>query len=315
MFRALPSFIVRINTRIWLVLSIFIISVVFNAGIAPHHLVIALYLFPTLFASFYGGRRYALLTAAATVALVFSMTRLKPALFTPAIGSVRTEIDVWAWAGMLLVTAYILGTLTEQKKRYVRELRETYQGVLLILSHFVSHDAYTESHSYRVSIYATRIASCMGLSDDEMEDVRAAALLHDIGKLEISRGLLYKAARLTEEEYENMMQHVERGAEVLSPVGGSLRRVIPIVLTHHEKFDGTGPNHVCGHSIPIGARIIAVADVYDALISDRPYRKAMAPFEASRTIHKGAGTEFDPEVVAAFTEAFQKDLLEIVRVV
>jgi putative nucleotidyltransferase with HDIG domain len=310
MSRPLRARITRINAQIWLVLSVFIISVIFNAGIAPHHLLIGLYLLPTLFAAFYGGRRYALFTAAVTVVLVYGITHAHPARFAPAVGSVRTEVDVLAWAGMLLLTAYILGTLADQKKQYVRELRETYHGVLLILSHFVSQDSYTQTHSHRVSLYATEIAASLNMSEDEIEDVRAAALLHDIGKLQVSRELLYKAARLTDQEYQEMMQHVERGAEMLSHVGGSLRRVIPIVLAHHEKFDGTGQNQVSGNRIPLGARVIAVADVYDALISDRPYRKALAPFEAKDAIQKGSGTEFDPEVVAAFVRAFQKGRLE-----
>ncbi len=315
MSRPLAARILRINAGIWLLLSLFIISAVFNAGIAPHHIVIGLYLFPTLFAAFYGGRLYALFTAAATVVLVYGMTHLKPGLFAPAVGSVRTKVDALAWCGMMLLTAYTMGTLVEHKKRYVRELRDTYHGVLLILSHFVSQDSYTQNHSYRVSLYATEIAFCMGLSEDEIEDIRAAALLHDIGKLQVSRELLYKAARLTDREYREMMQHVERGGEMLSPVAGSLRRVIPIVLAHHEKFDGTGPQHLGQRKIPIAARVIAVADVYDALISDRPYRKAMAPFEAKEAIQKGAGTDFDPAVVAAFTVAFQRGRLDLADLV
>jgi putative nucleotidyltransferase with HDIG domain len=311
----LPAAITRINGRVWLVLSLFLISVIFNAGIAPHHLVVGLYLFPTLFAAFYGGRRYALFTAAATVLLVYAMTHLKPSLFAPAIGSMRTEVDALSWAGMMMLTAYVIGTLSDQKEQYVCELRDTYHGVLLILSQFVSKDSYTENHSYRVSSYAAQIASQLGMSEDDIEDVRAAALLHDIGKLEVSRELLYKAARLTEQEYRDMMQHVDRGAEMLSPVGGSLRRVIPIVLAHHEKFDGSGPHHLSGSQIPLGACVIAVADVYDALISDRPYRKAMAPFEAKEAIQKGSGIEFAPKVVAAFVTAFQNDGLEVAPLV
>ena len=311
MARIIPARIAHLNARIWLVLSLLVISAIFNAEIAPHHLVVGLYLFPTLFAAHYGGRRYALLTAGATVVFVVLMTHLRPSLFAPAIGSVTTRIDAWIWAAMLIVTAYVLGTLADHKARYLRELRETYHGVLLILSEFISKDPYTQHHSYRVSVYATAIASCLDLSEDEIEDIRAAALLHDIGKLEVSRELLYKAARLSEGEYQDMMRHVDRGAALLSPVGGSLRRVIPIVLAHHDKYDGTGPHQVAGDQIPIGARIIAVADVYDALISDRPYRKAMAPFEARDAIHKGAGVDFDPEVVAAFLAAFKRGRLEL----
>jgi len=145
----------------------------------------------------------------------------------------------------------------------------------------------------------------MSLSAVQIEDVRAASLLHDIGKLEISRDLLYKAARFTREEYEEIQSHVDKGVAVLETVGGSLRRVIPIVLAHHDKFNGSGYHSTEGEKIPLEARIIAVADVYDALTSDRPYRKAMSPFEAKEVVIKGSGTDFDPVVVQAFVDAFR----------
>lgn len=210
-----------------------------------------------------------------------------------------------------MITAYAMGTLYERKAEQVQELRETYHGVLMILRHFIAKDTYTENHSYRVSVYAARIAESCGLGPDRIEDVRSAALLHDIGKLDISRELLYKAARLTASEYEEIKQHVQRGADLLDSVGGSLRRVIPIVLAHHDKFDGTGYNAASGEQIPIEARIISVADVYDSLTSDRPYRRAMSTFEAKEVIRKGSGTDFDPKVVEAFLDSFRRGELEV----
>lgn len=312
MRRPLVVRLFRINAQVWLLLSVFIISAVFNTSFAPHHVVMGLYLLPTLFAAFYGGRLHALLTTVATVVLVYSLTHIKPALFAPAVGSTRTHVDVLAWCGLMLLIAYIVGTLVEHRKRYVRELREAYHGVLLILSHLLSQDTYTESHSYRVALYASVVATDLRMSEDDIEDIRAAALLHDIGKLQVSRELLYKAARLTDPEYQQVMQHVNRGAELLSAAGGSLRRIIPIVLAHHEKFDGSGPNQLSGSGIPPAARVIAVADVYDSLISDRPYRKAMAPIAAKEAIEKGSGTDFDPKVVAAFVRSFQQGRLDSV---
>jgi putative nucleotidyltransferase with HDIG domain len=220
-------------------------------------------------------------------------------------------LDITVWGGSLVITGYLMGTLCERKNSQLEELRNTYHGVLMILRHFISKDTYTENHSYRVSVYATTIATAMDLSAAQIEDVRAAALLHDIGKLDISRELLYKAARLTKEEYEEIKKHVSKGVEMLEPVGGSLRRVIPIILAHHDKFDGSGYHSTAGEDIPVEARIIAVADVYDSLTSDRPYRKAMSVFEARDTITKGSETEFDPVVVEAFLSAFRQGKLEI----
>jgi len=108
-----------------------------------------------------------------------------------------------------------------------------------------------------------------------------------------------------------MKGHVERGVATLETVGGSLRRVIPIVLAHHDRFDGSGYHSTAGNAIPLEARIISVADVYDSLTSDRPYRKAMSPFDAKAIIEKGAGTEFDPMVVEAFLLAFRNGDLEV----
>ena len=196
------------------------------------------------------------------------------------------------------------------------ELWETYFGVLQILCQVISNDKYTQNHSYRVSVYAARLAAEMGLPEDQVEDVRAAALLHDIGKLEVSRNILYKSARLSEDEIAEVQAHLPRGVEALRPVavGGTLRRVLPIILAHHDKFDGSGYHATKGEDIPVEARIISVADVYDALVSDRPYRKAMSPFEARDIISKGAGTDFDPKVVAAFESAFRGGRMEVPEV-
>ncbi|WP_052299018.1 HD-GYP domain-containing protein [Thermodesulfatator indicus] len=196
-------------------------------------------------------------------------------------------------------------------KKKIKELQKTYHGIILILRHFLSKDEYTENHCYRVSVFATKIAQYMGLSDDRIEDLRSAALIHDIGKLKISREILYKAAKLTQKEFEHMKKHVTSATDILDPIKGSLGRVIPIVLAHHEKYDGTGYLGLEGRQIPIEAKILAVADVYDALISDRPYRKGLPPFEAKEIIVKGAGKHFDPEVVKAFVKAFEHGEMDL----
>jgi putative nucleotidyltransferase with HDIG domain len=252
------------------------------------------------------------------VLLVCLMTWYNPVLFA-ARGPVAVPgaqwLDIAVWGGVLIVTGYSMGSLYEHRAAQIDELRETYHGVLMILRHFIAKDTFTENHSYRVSVYAAKIADRLNLPPVQVEDTRAAALLHDIGKLDISRDLLYKAARLTSAEYEQVKQHVSKGVAMLEPVGGSLRRVIPIVLAHHDKFDGTGYHPTGGQEIPLEARIISVADVYDSLTSDRPYRKAMPLFEARDVIGKGAGTDFDPVVVDAFMEAFRRGDLELPSVV
>jgi HD-GYP domain-containing protein (c-di-GMP phosphodiesterase class II) len=107
---------------------------------------------------------------------------------------------------------------------------------------------------------------------------------------------------------------VQKGVNLLNPVAGSLKRILPIILAHHDKFDGSGYNATKGEDIPIEARILSVADVYDALISDRPYRQGLSPFEARDIIVKGEGSDFDPRVIRAFESAFQKQRLEVPEV-
>jgi putative nucleotidyltransferase with HDIG domain len=303
----------EVNKELWVVLSLFSVGLLLNYAIASQRMILAFYALPTVISAYFYGRRHATLTALASVLMVVLLMLFRgPLAKDPfSLAALDRWVDVTVWGGTLIITGYLMGTLYEHKTDQLKELRETYHGVLMILRHFISKDAYTENHCHRVSVYAVRIAAAMNLDQERIEDVRAAALLHDIGKLDISRELLYKAARLTREEYEEIQKHVAKGIEMLEPVGGSLRRVIPIILAHHDRFDGSGYHPTRGDKIPVEARIIAVADVYDSLTSDRPYRKAMSPFEARDTIVRGAETEFDPKVVAAFQAAFRRGDLEI----
>lgn len=307
----------EVNRELWLVLSLFVLAGAINFLMDSQRMVLGLYSLPTLFAAYVYGRRHATLTAFASIFMVGLIAYINPRLFNssgPVLDIEEKWFDLTAWGGALVVTAYAMGTLYEHKLAHMQELRETYHGVLLILQQFISNDKYTQNHSYRVSVYAAHIAHVLGLDDDSIEDVRAAALLHDIGKLEVSRKILYKAGRLDANEVEQMKSHVDWGVSLLRPVGGSLRRVLPIVLAHHDRFDGHGYHPESGDSIPLGARILSVADVYDALTSDRPYRKALTPFDAKEAIVKGRGTEFDPAVVDAFLKAFHSGGMDVPEV-
>jgi hypothetical protein len=290
----------RVNKELWLILSMFIIVLLLNLLLDGQRMMLGFYTLPTVGSAFLYGRRHATLTALASVLLVVLLLLTTPGGFSRDHGPSdwTAWLDVAVWGGTLMLTGYFMGTLYDHKNSQLRAMRETYHGVLRLLRHFIAKDEYTEHHSYRVSIYATRIAAHLGLDTERIE-------LHDIGKLEISRDLLHKAARFTQEEYEAMQQHVEKGVAMLDAVGGSMRRVIPIVLAHHDKFDGSGYHPLKGADIPLEARIIAVADVYDSLTSDRPYRKAMSPFDAKDIIVKGSGTDFDPHVVDGFLAAFR----------
>ncbi|MBZ5722167.1 MAG: HD-GYP domain-containing protein [Acidobacteriia bacterium] len=304
----------EVNRELWLLLSIFLLTALLNSLLDSHHMLLGLYTLPTLFSAYVYGRRHATLTALSSVLVVVLITYFNPVLFgrqSAPLPIAEKWFEISVWGGILLINAYAMGTLYEHKQKHFRELRSTYHGVLIILSQFISKDKYTQNHSYRVSVYATKIAAQMGLPTDTIEDIRAAALIHDLGKLDVSREILYKAARLTSDEYQEMQKHVDLGVQMLQPVGGPLARVIPIILAHHDKFDGTGYHQTEGENIPLEARILSVADVYDSLTSDRPYRKAMSPFEAKETIVKAGGSDFDPRVVDAFSTCFRLGLMDI----
>jgi putative nucleotidyltransferase with HDIG domain len=312
------SRLAEVNKELLLILSIIAAAGIVNFFVDGQRLVLSFYNLPTLLAAYFFGRRRAVESAVASILFVVWMDLMNPTVLGGSIKLGTQGLLAWSdlavWAGFLLISAYATGSLYELGERRLAELRETYYGVLQILNQVIGNDKFTQNHSYRVSIYATAMAVEMRLPEQQIEDVRAAALLHDIGKLEVSREILYKAARLDESEMEEMKSHVERGITLLRPVGGSLRRVLPIILAHHDRYDGSGYHPTKGEEIPIEARIIAVADAYDAMISDRPYRKGLLPFDARDAIVKSAGAEFDPLVVKAFENAFHKQKLEIPEV-
>jgi putative nucleotidyltransferase with HDIG domain len=312
------SRLAEVNKELLLILSIIAAAGIVNFFVDGQRLVLSFYNLPTLLAAYFFGRRRAVESAVASILFVVWMDLMNPTVLGGSIKVGTQGLLAWSdlavWAGFLLISAYATGSLYELGERRLAELRETYYGVLQILNQVIGNDKFTQNHSYRVSIYATAMAVEMRLPEQQIEDVRAAALLHDIGKLEVSRDILYKAARLDESEMEEMKTHVERGITLLRPVGGSLRRVLPIILAHHDRYDGSGYHPTKGEEIPIEARIIAIADAYDAMVSDRPYRKGLLPFEARDAIVKGGGAEFDPLVVKAFENAFHKQKLEIPEV-
>jgi len=168
-------------------------------------------------------------------------------------------------------------------------------------------DHYTGEHADSTVHYSTKIARALKLNQEEIDHVRQAAILHDLGKVGISDKILLKRSKLTKKEYEEIKKHPQIAADIIRPIK-FMKHIIPLILYHHEKWDGTGyPMGIKGNSIPIGARIISIADVYQALTSDRPYRKAFTKEEAMKILKDNVGVQFDPDIVKIFLKILKEE--------
>lgn len=195
--------------------------------------------------------------------------------------------------------------LAEGYRQYQKEYGYLLASMKALIVALEARDKYTKGHTARVSAMALRLGRFLGLSETQLWDLEIAANLHDIGKIGVRDAVLLKAGKLTDEEYAMIQEHAIIGAEILRPIT-SLRNIIPLILLHHERWDGSGyPTMVKGEDIPLGARIIAVVDAYDAMTSDRPYRPGMAPEKAMSIIELELGRQF----CATCGEAFLRMLL------
>jgi len=198
-----------------------------------------------------------------------------------------------------------------ENARLYQELRELYLSTIKILiTALEAKDAYTQGHSKRVAEYALGIAKVMRLSYEECEKLEFSALLHDIGKIGIKDKVLNKKENLTQEEYDIIKQHPLTGAKIMTPLA-LLADKVSAVKYHHERWDGKGyPEGLKGEDIPLLARIIAVADTFDAMTTNRPYRAAMSLKKAAKEIFEKRGSQFDPLVVKAFMKYLKIRLME-----
>jgi len=263
---------------------------------------------PVLVAAFFLGRRRGVLASVVAVLLIVVFAVIDPELFAGSTVE-SPALNLFLWGAFLVVTAYVVGTLYDLKSKATVDLKQAYEGILEIVAKFIDAvDGYTQEHSVRVSHLATKIARNMELDSQACETIRVAGLLHDIGKLDINLEVLNKASALTPAEWKHMMTHTNKGTALIEPMGGLLRDVLPIVQYHHEFFDGTGYYGVGDEEIPLGARILAVADSYDAMITDRPYRAGRTPREAKNEIQLRARQQYDPKVVESFLVVMRNEV-------
>ena len=186
------------------------------------------------------------------------------------------------------------------------QLQTSYMEMISTMRRIVdAKDTYTRGHSDRVSYYAAQLARRMGKGEEYCEQVRLAGLFHDVGKLSIPDEILLKPERLTDEEYQVIKSHPKNGVELLSVIS-HFRPALPAILNHHERIDGSGyPNGLRGEQIPEEARIVAVVDTFDAMTSDRQYRKALTVQRAMEELNRYKGTQLDAQVVDAFLDMIQ----------
>ena len=192
-------------------------------------------------------------------------------------------------------------SLREKVAIQARRLEELFLASVQSLAEALEvKDPYTRGHSVRVSHYSVAIANEMGLGGELLRRIELGGHVHDIGKIGVREDLLNKAGKLTSEEYEHIMTHPIVGWRILAPLLGDTPEALAIVRSHHEWFDGRGiPDGLSGTNIPLEARIVAAADCFDAMTSDRPYRPGLSSDDALAEIVRCAGTQFDPEVVTA----------------
>jgi putative nucleotidyltransferase with HDIG domain len=259
------------------------------------------YFIPILLAGFYLGTRQAVLAALlATGFVVF--TTLVHDTGTVAPDTASSFWNLLIWASFLTLTGAMVGRLHEKNQVQLTQLQDAYLGIIAILTKYLeSADAYTKSHSERVAVISTELARRLGLSPENVHNVRIAALLHDIGKIEVVE-LIQRAAALDPSEKAAVDKHTQLGAQLLLTAGAVLQDAIPLVLDHHRRYDDGR------ETIPIGARILAVADAYDAIVCDRPYRAGRDHWQALEILQEGAGTQFDPQVVATLNGAKEQVL-------
>ena len=196
-------------------------------------------------------------------------------------------------------------------KRLTDQLEHTENVIFMLAMAIEEKDAYTEGHLRRLKSYCEQLAVASAQDDDMVRAIRYGGILHDIGKIGVSEAILTKPEPLSIDEREQMEKHPAIGARIVSQMRFA-QEVAPIVRHHHERWDGVGyPDGIAGENIPVGARIVAIADSYDAMTTDRPYRAALSQQEAVRRLREGSGTQWDADLVECFVMLIETGQLQL----
>jgi putative nucleotidyltransferase with HDIG domain len=219
-----------------------------------------------------------------------------------AVAEPAGETAAWLGTTVAVLGAHV-GALVVGERLHERLERGYVATIEVLIGTLEAKDPYTAGHSNRVATCSVAIAKELGLSEDLLPDLHTGAILHDIGKIGVGDSVLFKPTRLSDDEFDQIKDHPRRGARIIDAFNRS-PTVLGIVFHHHERYDGRGyPAGLRGVDIPLPARIVNVADAFDAMTTNRPYGKTRTPAEATVELQRGAGSQFDPQVVAALVRA------------
>jgi hypothetical protein len=277
--------------------------------IQPQAPLLTLFFLPTLLAAANHGRKPALLCSGVTIALIFLLASGSLGTLAPFAlqGPGQSWLQLLAWGMVLLALAQVLGSLRDRFVHQTRGQWNTLHGLLLILEHCMCMKDHALDHSQRVTEHVTTLAEELGLDQGFIGSVRSAARLHGIARFKVSRHLMARAATEANAEAQQLLIDPDSGTAPQTVMQGPLGRIMPMLLGLLERFDGSGDRRLRGGDIPLGARILKVADSYDNLTSGRNGNSPLSPFEAISLLREQAGSVYDPVVVDAMIRILERE--------
>ena len=291
----------KINPELWLLLFLVLIAAMLNFLVASQRMALVFYFLPTLYSAYHFGRRHATLTAVASIVLVVLLLYTNPGMFNRRVDLPFDArwFDLAVWGGVLTVAGYATGTLYERNQKSLHEVEEGYDGMLVILQNFLANQKYSENHAYRISMCATKIAEAVGLDARSVEDIRMAALLFNMKDLGISNEVLCKAAQVSQEDLQRVMQSRSTAPSKASATSSSLQRAIPIFLSERQlRQNGAKPDDSA-----LEVQILMLAEEYDSLASGQR-GATMSPSQAGQEVIRRAEGRYDSLIVDGFTKSF-----------
>lgn len=293
----------KITKELLLLLFLVVIAALINYLVASQRMALVFYFLPMLYSAYCFGRQHAVATACASVLLVVGLTLTNPGLMTRhaelPLPFDNRWLDITVWGGVLVVAAYTMGTLYDRNQKSLREMKDGYDGMLVLLQQFLTNQKYSEAHSYRISMYSTKIAESLGLDTQSTEDVRMAALLRNVNEMGVTNDILCKAANLSESDVDNLQKDNAKADSKARSMSSTLHRAIPIMMTA-QQLNKTGATPA---DAALEVQVLTLAEKFDSLISDSRGGK-MSPAQAAESIIKGFGAKYDSMVVDAFAKAF-----------